>query len=66
MTVGETIRGGAHPREGCTVHPHSRSIPLARSGNPVSGTNREGAGVRPDVPCPAPEALDKALSLTRA
>jgi C-terminal processing protease CtpA/Prc len=67
VTVGETTRGGAHPREGWTVHPHLEvTIPVARSVNPVSGTNWEGTGVRPDVPCPAPEALDKALSLIRA
>jgi C-terminal processing protease CtpA/Prc len=62
--VGETTRGGAHPREGWTVHPHlEASIPVGRSINPVSGTNWEGIGVRPDVPCPAAEALDRALEL---
>ncbi|MEU6088282.1 S41 family peptidase [Streptomyces sp. NPDC047085] len=62
--VGETTRGGAHPREGWTVHPHlEASIPVGRSINPVSGTNWEGIGVRPDVPCSAAEALDRALEL---
>ncbi|MDY0813871.1 S41 family peptidase [Kitasatospora purpeofusca] len=65
--VGETTRGGAHPRDGWTVHPHLElSVPIARAVNPVSGTNWEGAGVRPDVPCAAEDALDRALSLAVA
>ncbi|MGW3121272.1 S41 family peptidase [Streptomyces sp. NPDC001107] len=62
--VGEATRGGAHPREGWTVHPNlEATIPVARALNPVSGTNWEGTGVLPDVPCPAPDALDRALAL---
>ncbi|MFJ9541824.1 S41 family peptidase [Streptomyces sp. NPDC101225] len=62
--VGETTRGGAHPREGWTVHPNlEATIPVGRAVNPVSGTNWEGTGVLPDVPCPAPDALDRALAL---
>ncbi|WP_447035254.1 S41 family peptidase [Streptomyces sp. DSM 118878] len=64
VVVGEATTGGAHPREGWTVHPHlEASIPVGRSVNPVSGTNWEGTGVRPDVPCPAAEALDRAQAL---
>ncbi|MFI9320282.1 S41 family peptidase [Kitasatospora aureofaciens] len=62
--VGEATRGGAHPREGWTVHPNLElSVPVARAVNPVSGTNWEGTGVRPDVPCDAEAALHRALSL---
>ncbi|MGW2547447.1 S41 family peptidase [Kitasatospora sp. NPDC001574] len=65
--VGEATRGGAHPREGWTVHPHLElSVPIARAVNPVSGTNWEGTGVRPDVPCDAEAALDRALTLAVA
>ncbi|MFG2918711.1 S41 family peptidase [Kitasatospora sp. NPDC048298] len=65
--VGEATRGGAHPREGWTVHPHLElSVPVARAVNPVSGTNWEGTGVRPDVPCDAEAALDRALALAVA
>ncbi|MFI8456624.1 S41 family peptidase [Kitasatospora sp. NPDC085464] len=65
--VGETTRGGAHPREGWTVHPHLElSVPVARGVNAVSGTNWEGTGVRPDVPCDAGDALDRALALATA
>ncbi|MFB6582867.1 MULTISPECIES: S41 family peptidase [unclassified Streptomyces] len=61
VVVGETTRGGAHPREGWTLHPHlEASIPVGRSVNPVSGTNWEGTGVVPDLPCPAADALARA------
>ncbi|PBC66208.1 peptidase S41-like protein [Streptomyces sp. TLI_235] len=67
QVVGEGTRGGAHPREGWTVHPHLElSVPVARGVNPVSGTNWEGTGVRPDVPCDAEEALDRAVALALA
>jgi hypothetical protein len=62
--VGEATGGGAHPREGWTVHPHlEASIPVARGVNPVSGTNWEGVGVRPDVPCDAADAVERAHAL---
>ncbi|MFI7006374.1 S41 family peptidase [Streptomyces sp. NPDC050145] len=66
--VGEPTRGGAHPCNGWTLHPHlEATIPVGRAVNPVSGTNWEGTGVRPDVPCTATDALDHAhaLALTR-
>ncbi|GAA3801528.1 S41 family peptidase [Streptomyces coacervatus] len=64
--VGESTLGGAHPREGWTVHPNlEATIPVGRSINPVSGTNWEGTGVLPDVPCAAPDALDRTLALIR-
>ncbi|MFI6156889.1 S41 family peptidase [Kitasatospora sp. NPDC051170] len=62
--VGEATRGGAHPRNGWTVHPHLElSVPVARGVSPVSGTNWEGTGVLPDVPCEAGVALERALAL---
>ncbi|WP_236651962.1 hypothetical protein [Streptacidiphilus neutrinimicus] len=49
------------------MHPHLElSVPKGRAVNPVSGTNWEGTGVRPDVPCDAETALDRALSLAAA
>ncbi|MFF1380453.1 S41 family peptidase [Streptomyces sp. NPDC058308] len=67
VVVGEATRGGAHPREGWTVHPHlEATVPVGRSVNPVSGTNWEGTGVRPDVPCAADDALDRAYALAVA
>ncbi|MEV7601179.1 S41 family peptidase [Kitasatospora sp. NPDC089797] len=67
QVVGEATRGGAHPRDGWTVHPNLElSVPVARALNPVSGTNWEGTGVLPDVPCEAPAALERALALATA
>jgi C-terminal processing protease CtpA/Prc len=61
--VGETTGGGAHPRIGVRLHPHlEASIPVARSVHPVTGTNWEGVGVRPDVEVPAGETLAAALA----
>ncbi|MFK4069764.1 S41 family peptidase [Streptomyces sp. NPDC029674] len=67
VVVGETTSGGAHPREGWTVHTHlEATIPVGRAVNPVSGTNWEGTGVHPDVPCAASDALDRAHALALA
>jgi C-terminal processing protease CtpA/Prc len=62
--VGETTGGGAHAREGFPVHPHLElTVPVVRAVNPVSGTNWEGVGVRPDVAVPAALALETAHGL---
>ena len=61
--VGETTGGGAHPREAFdldrTLQLH---VSVARSVNAVTGTNWEGVGVEPDIPCAAPKALEVALA----
>ncbi|MFI5760726.1 S41 family peptidase [Streptomyces sp. NPDC051563] len=67
VVVGESTRGGAHPCKGWTVHPHLEvTVPFGRAVNPVSGTNWEGVGVQPDVPCAAADALDRAHALALA
>lgn len=64
VVVGERTRGGAHPCQGWTVHPHlEATVPVGRAVNPVSGTNWEGTGVAPDVPCAAADALERAHEL---
>jgi len=56
--IGETTGGGAHP-----VRPHRLNdrfpigVPFARAINPITKTNWEGAGVKPDVEAPANQAL---------
>ncbi|MGW0666999.1 S41 family peptidase [Streptomyces sp. NPDC002746] len=61
VVVGESTRGGAHPCQGWTVHPHlEATVPFGRAINPVSGTNWEGVGVQPDVPCAAADSLGRA------
>ncbi|SDJ38944.1 S41 family peptidase [Streptomyces indicus] len=67
VVVGETTRGGAHPCDGWTVHPHLEvTIPVGRAVNPVSGANWEGSGVQPDISCTAADALDRAHALILA
>jgi C-terminal processing protease CtpA/Prc len=59
--VGETTGGGAHPTQGFRVTDHfGVGVPFARSVNPVTKTNWEGTGVKPDVAVPADQALHTA------
>ena len=61
--VGEQTSGGAHPSDVYRLTDVLEAhIPVARSVNAVTGTNWEGVGVTPDVPCPAAQALDRALA----
>ena len=56
--VGDTTGGGAHPGGMRRVTEHFGVwVPSGRAVNPVTGTNWEGTGVRPDVPVGAGEAL---------
>lgn len=61
VVVGETSRGGAHPAVRCPLTEHvTVTVPTARTVNAVTGTNWEGTGVVPDLPCPADAALTTA------
>jgi len=61
--IGETTGGGAHPTRGFPISAAVRiAIPFARSINPVTGTNWQGAGVVPDTPVPADQAYDTAYA----
>jgi hypothetical protein len=60
--IGETTGGGANPTGGHTLDDWFWiSVPWARAVNPVTKTNWEGVGVRPDVATKATAALDEAL-----
>jgi hypothetical protein len=62
--VGEVTGGGAHPTDFVRVSDHwAIALPTARAINPVTKTNWEGTGVKPDVEVPAEQALEKALEL---
>lgn len=64
--VGETTGGGANPGAPVLLPDNfSIFIPTGRSINPVTKTNWEGVGVRPDVSVPADQALEKAELLAR-
>jgi C-terminal processing protease CtpA/Prc len=56
--VGDTTGGGAHPGGMRQVTTHFGVwVPSGRAVNPITGTNWEGTGVRPDVPVDTAEAL---------
>lgn len=55
---GEVTGGGAHPTGAFRIHERFMAfVPSARSVNPITKTNWEGVGVKPDVAVPAGDAL---------
>jgi len=59
--VGETSAGGANPGREFRINEHfAVFVPTGRAINPVTGTNREGTGVKPDLEVPARQALKAA------
>src|SRR5688572_176161 len=56
--IGETSGGGAHPGGGFRINEHfNMFVPTGRAISPITKTNWEGAGVKPDVEVPADQAL---------
>jgi hypothetical protein len=56
--VGETTGGGAHPGGGERLSEHFMAfVPSGRAINPITKTNWEGTGVKPDVEVAADDAL---------
>ena len=64
ILIGQTTRGGAHPTSSIPLSDTVEiTVPYARSINPVTGTNWEGAGVAPDIEVPAEEAFGRAYAM---
>jgi hypothetical protein len=64
--IGETTGGGAHPGGGHRINEHFMMfVPTGRAINPITNTNWEGTGVKPDVEVPAEKALETAHRLAR-
>jgi C-terminal processing protease CtpA/Prc len=64
QTVGEVTWGGANPGGNVRLNDHFAAfVPMGRAINPVTNTNWEGTGVKPDVECPAADALVRAQVL---
>jgi C-terminal processing protease CtpA/Prc len=60
--IGETTGGGANPGGTFNINDQfSIFIPTGRAINPVTKTNWEGVGVKPDIKIDADKALDRAL-----
>jgi retinol-binding protein 3 len=59
--IGEITGGGANPRNVVRIDEHFWiGLPTARAINPITRTNWEGTGVKPDVEVPADLALKTA------
>lgn len=59
--IGEVSSGGANPAQTWVVYGNIRiSIPYGRAINPITGTNWEGVGVKPDIEVSAESALEVA------
>jgi retinol-binding protein 3 len=64
VLVGETTGGGAHPGDLAPLGDHFMMfVPTGRAINPITKTDWEGTGVKPDVAVPADKALEKAHEL---
>jgi hypothetical protein len=62
--VGGVTWGGANPGEMAPINDHfAMFLPTGAAVNPISKTNWEGVGVKPDVPVTAAEALETARRL---
>lgn len=56
--VGATTWGGANPGDVVRLNDHfSAFVPTGAAINPITKTNWEGVGVKPDLPTPADDAL---------
>lgn len=67
--IGETTGGGAHPGTGARLSEHfGMFIPTGRAISPITKTNWEGTGVKPDIETPSEAALKTAyiLALNKA
>ena len=62
--IGETTGGGAHPVDIRAFRNLSvvMRLPYGRAINPITGTNWEGTGVKPDIEVPRDKAYDVAYS----
>lgn len=56
--IGETTGGGAHPGGEFRINEHfDMFVPSGRAISPITKTNWEGTGVKPDIEVPADQAL---------
>jgi hypothetical protein len=64
VIVGEVTGGGANPGGPVPLgHQFVVNMPSGQPVNPITGTNWEGIGVKPDIPVPSATALSRAHTL---
>ena len=62
--IGETTGGGAHPAGLRPINDEFVvNVPSGRAINPITKSNWEGVGVKPEIEVPADQALEKAIEL---
>jgi retinol-binding protein 3 len=62
VIIGEVTGGGAHPGDFHLIEDQfALFVPSGRAINPITKTNWEGVGVKPDIEAPASDALETAL-----
>lgn len=60
--IGEIIAGGANPGEFYTIDKEMKIfIPFAYTKNPITKTNQEGKGVKPNIVCKSKDVLKCAI-----
>jgi retinol-binding protein 3 len=66
LIIGEVTGGGAHPFVPIVIaRGFLVNIPFARAINPITKSNWEAVGVKPDVQTPADQALETALTIIK-
>jgi len=66
IIIGETTGGGAHPVQAFTVgNGFIANVPFARAINPITKSDWESVGVKPDKGIPADQALETTLGIIR-
>lgn len=66
IIVGEVTGGGAHPVQPFTVgNGFVANVPFARAINPITKSNWESVGVKPEKDVPADQALEFVLGMIR-
>ena len=66
VIVGENTGGGAHPGGSVPLgRDFTAFIPTGRAINPITKTNWEGVGIKPEIVVPRDKALDVALDAAR-
>lgn len=64
--VGQTTAGAAHLAPAFSISPQLKiRVSIGKAVNPVTETNWEGVGVKPDVEVEAERALEKAITLAK-
>jgi hypothetical protein len=61
VIIGEKTDGGVHPGASFRIHSHFEAfIPIGRTIDPITGADREGCGITPDIMVPQEKSFNTA------